>query len=230
MTTIGSSAPWPSVVALVGTDEADEVRIRKLADNVYELDFNGDILELGGQQLAALRFDLRGGDDRFMADEDVDVALWVYGGEGEDFIQGGAGNDALRGGDDDDVVLGGAGDDHLWGGGGNDALYGGDGYDALSDVYGRNRMDGGAGNDQMLVGADMGRPPEAWQNDLVDFDDLMDARANGGWTQDVRATKTAAPYDAPSWCLQSFLPLPASRDAAARRASDDSSDRAEPER
>jgi hypothetical protein len=78
----------------------------------------------------------------------------------------------------------------------------------LSDVYGNNRMNGGAGTDHLLVGADMGRPPEAWHNTLIDYDDLMDERANGGWTQFVRATKTAAPYDAPSWCLHNFLPVP----------------------
>jgi Ca2+-binding RTX toxin-like protein len=207
MTTIGRPAPWIAPVAIVGTDEADMVRIRKLDDNLYEVKFNGETRELSGQQLSALHFDLRGGDDWFIVDDDVDASVWVYGGTGEDWLQGGAGNDYLRGGDDDDQVFGGAGDDHVWGGGGDDALFGEDGNDELSDVYGSNRLDGGAGNDNMFVGTDMGKPASAWRNQLIDFDDLMDSKANGGWWQYVRPTKLAAPYDAASWFLQTYMPV-----------------------
>jgi Ca2+-binding RTX toxin-like protein len=207
MTTISGPSPWPAAGAVVGTDEADTVFVRKIGEDRYEVEFNGEIREISGQQLAALRFDMRGGDDWFIVDDDVNVSVWVYGGSGEDWLQGGAGNDYLRGGDDDDRVFGGAGADHVYGGGGNDELQGEDGNDELSDVYGNNRMDGGAGNDQMLVGLDMGRPPEAWHNTLVDFDDLADARANGGWTQYVRPMKVAGPYFSPSWHLQTYIPL-----------------------
>jgi Ca2+-binding RTX toxin-like protein len=208
MNPISGPGAWPSPVAVRGSNEADTVFVRKLGDDRYEVDWNGEVREYGGAELAALRFDLAGGDDLFIADDDVDVALWVYGGDGDDVIRGGAANDALRGGDGDDTLYGGAGDDSLWGGGGDDELNGEEGNDALSDVYGHNRMNGGAGNDQMIVGADMDRPPEDWRNELVDYDDLVDARINGGWTQFVRATKTAAPYDAPSWYLHNFLPVP----------------------
>ncbi len=208
MTTIGGPTPWPAAGAVVGTDGTDDVHIRRLGDNLYEVEFNGEIRELSGQQLAALRFDLCGGDDWFSVDADVDVSVWVYGGDGEDWLRGGAGNDYLRGGDDDDQIFGGAGDDHVYGGGGNDGLYGEDGNDELSDVYGSNVMDGGAGNDNMLVGTDMGQPAEDWRNTLVDFDDLMDTRANGGWWQYVRPTKVAGPYFSPSWDLQTWQPLP----------------------
>jgi Ca2+-binding RTX toxin-like protein len=208
MTTIGSPTPWPTAGAVVGTDDADDVHIRKLGDNRYEVEFNGEFRELSGQQLAALRFDLRGGDDWFVVDGDVDVGVWVYGGDGEDWLRGGAGNDYLRGGDDDDRACGGDGDDHIYGGGGDDKLYGDAGNDLLSDVYGSNQLDGGAGNDRMLVGLDAGRPPEEWRNTLIDFDDLLDSTANGGWTQHVRPTKVAGPYFSPSWHLHSHMPLP----------------------
>jgi Ca2+-binding RTX toxin-like protein len=208
MTMIGGPSPWPIAGAVVGTDDADDVHIRNLGDDRYEVEFNGEICQLSGQQLSALRFDLRGGDDYFLVDDDVDAGVWVYGGDGEDWLQGGTGNDYLRGGDGDDCVFGGGGDDKLWGGGGDDDLYGEDGNDELSDVYGNNRMDGGAGNDNMLVGADMGQPADVWRNQLVDFDDLMDSKANGGWMQYVRPTKVAGPYFAPSWHLQTYLPVP----------------------
>lgn len=208
MTMIAGPSPWPMAGAVVGTDDADDVHIRKLGDDRYEVEWNGEIRELSGQQLAALRFDLRGGDDWFVVDDDVDVSVWVYGGDGEDWLQGGAGNDYLRGGDGDDRIFGGAGDDMLWGGGGDDALYGEDGNDELSDVYGSNVMDGGAGNDNMLVGTDMGQPEEAWRNTLIDFDDLTDTKANGGWWQYVRPTKVAGPYFSPSWHLQTWQPVP----------------------
>lgn len=219
MTRISNPAP-PLPAAVLGTDEADIVVVRKLEGGLYEIDFNGEISIVTAQQLAAMRFDLRGGDDSFFVDEEVDVGVWVYGGSGEDWIQGGAGNDQLRGGDDDDDVFGGGGNDSVWGGGGNDRLRGEEGNDDLSDVYGRNRLDGGDGNDRMIVGTDMGRPPEAWRNELVDFDDLTDSRLNGGWSQFVRATKTAAPYDSPSWHLHTHQPLPddpQTPDAAKRR-------------
>jgi Ca2+-binding RTX toxin-like protein len=208
VTLIGAPNAWPHPVAVLGTDGDDSVRIRKIGDDLYEADFNGEVFEVSSEQLASMRFDLRAGNDMFISDDEVGVPLWVYGGEGDDLIVGGAGSDLLRGGDGDDVIQGGAADDQLWGGGGNDTLHGGDGNDVLSDVYGANRMNGGDGNDAMRVGADMNRPAQAWRNELVDYDDLLDTRTHGGWTQFVRATKTAAPYDAPSWCLSTFLPQP----------------------
>jgi Ca2+-binding RTX toxin-like protein len=214
MTTISASGAPLSTLAARGSNDADTVFVRKLGEDRYEVDFNGEVCVVSARELAALRFDLAGGDDIFIADEDVDVALWVYGGDGYDVIRGGAANDALRGGDGDDTLYGGGGDDTLYGGGGDDELHGEGGNDALSDVYGHNRMNGGAGNDQMIVGADMGRPAEEWRNELVDHDDLVDERVNGGWTQFVRATKTAAPYDAPSWYLHNFLPMPEEKAAA----------------
>jgi Ca2+-binding RTX toxin-like protein len=217
MTVIGATGAWPNPAAVRGTEGDDSVRIRRLADNLFEIDFNGQVQEVCGEQLAAMRFDLRAGDDKFVCDDDIGVALWVYGGDGEDLIVGGSGKDLLRGGDGDDVIQGGAGDDRLWGGGGNDTLHGGDGNDMLSDVYGVNRMNGGDGNDAMLVGTDMSQPMEAWRNELVDYDDLIDTRNNGGWTQFVRATKTAAPYDTPSWSLHTYLPLPDEPDPLPQR-------------
>jgi Ca2+-binding RTX toxin-like protein len=220
MTTISGPGAPLSPVAWRGSDEADTVFVRKLGDDRYEVECNGEVREYSGRELAALRFDLAGGDDIFIADDDVDVGLWVYGGNGSDTIRGGAAADILRGGDDDDTLYGGDGDDTLYGGGGDDELNGEDGNDALSDVYGRNRMNGGAGNDRMIVGADMNRPPEAWRNELIDYDDLVDERLDGGWWQYVRATKTAAPYDTPSWYLHNFLPLPEDK-AAPRDDKDD---------
>jgi Ca2+-binding RTX toxin-like protein len=206
MVTLSATHPWPAAGAVQGTDQDDVVHVRKIGEDRFEVTFNGRPVEVSREQLAALRFDLRAGDDTFVADSDVDVPLWVYGGDGNDVIVGGAGNDLLRGGDGDDTLIGGAGDDRLWGGGGDDSLQGGAGNDELSDVYGHNRLDGGAGNDTLLVGADASRAPDAWRNQLVDFDDLMDTRRNGGWTQLVRATKTAAPYDALAWAEYDFLP------------------------
>ena len=74
MTTIGIPAPWLAPVAVVGTDGADMVRIRKLGDNLYAVEFNGQTRELSGQQLSALHFDLRGGDDWFIVDDDVQAS------------------------------------------------------------------------------------------------------------------------------------------------------------
>jgi Ca2+-binding RTX toxin-like protein len=81
----------------------------------------------------------------------------IDGGEGSDIINGGAGNDRIEGGDGDDPTLsGGAGSDWIMGGAGVDTLIGGDGDDTLDGGAGLtgitgDRIEGGAGNDSILI-------------------------------------------------------------------------------
>ncbi len=87
---------------------------------------------------------LRGssGDDN-MAGNGGDDSL--DGSGGNDFLLGGVGDDVLFGGSGLDVLIGGDGDDLLWGGGfGNTGI-------AVPDQT-RDDLDGGAGNDSILIG------------------------------------------------------------------------------
>lgn len=98
------------------------------------------------------------------------VALFAYGGEGNDDlhganrrdgIHGGPGHDRITGGEMSDFLDGGRGNDKLEGGDGPDLLFGGDGND---DVFGdegpdqlwlgegRDNGNGGAGNDVVYGG------------------------------------------------------------------------------
>ncbi|MBP0616214.1 hypothetical protein [Jiella mangrovi] len=74
-------------------------------------------------------------------------------GSMDDTLNGGAGDDTLNGGEGDDALGGAGGNDTLNGGGGNDFLSGGDGDDTLNGGDGNDTLDGGAGNDTLNGGA-----------------------------------------------------------------------------
>ncbi|QEI43952.1 Bifunctional hemolysin/adenylate cyclase [Dolichospermum sp. UHCC 0315A] len=67
----------------------------------------------------------------------------LEGGEGDDILYGQGGNDKLYGGDGNDKLYGGEGDDILEGGSGNDILY---------DLFGKNSLKGGLGDDEYTLG------------------------------------------------------------------------------
>lgn len=90
---------------------------------------------------------------------------YIEGGDGSDVINGNAGNDYLIGGKGNDIIYGGAGDDNIGGdaglgdNGGDDKLYGGAGNDQLWDRYGSNLLDGGDGNDDLIIDGDGNNDP-----------------------------------------------------------------------
>ncbi|MEH2212325.1 MAG: calcium-binding protein [Nostoc sp.] len=107
------------------------------------------------------------GNDLLYGDAGDDSLL---GGTGNDSLLGGTGNDTLLGGTENDTLFGGSGDDRLTVGssnldtlGGDQLLYGDDGNDTLSasgyeiryeDTYytsGNNTLNGGAGDDYLIV-------------------------------------------------------------------------------
>ncbi|EIW20876.1 MULTISPECIES: calcium-binding protein, partial [Pelosinus] len=90
---------------------------------------------------------------------------YIEGGDGSDIISGNAGNDYLLGGKGNDTIYGGAGNDNIGGdanlgdNGGDDKLYGGAGNDQLWDRYGSNLLDGGDGNDDLIIDGDQINDP-----------------------------------------------------------------------
>jgi Ca2+-binding RTX toxin-like protein len=75
----------------------------------------------------------------------------LTGGQGDDAIAAGTGNDTVDAGDGNDSVTGGAGSDDLSGGGGDDTLWGGE--PGAGDDHATDYLNGGAGRDEMHVGA-----------------------------------------------------------------------------
>lgn len=95
------------------------------------------------------RFDQFG--NALLADDD-----FLFGEEGEDYLNGSAGHDRLDGGSGNDVLEGGSGHDTLYGGEGddlleggreNDVLFGGEGKDTLLGGSGDDLVEGGQGDD-----------------------------------------------------------------------------------
>jgi Ca2+-binding RTX toxin-like protein len=112
-----------------------------------------DVVRSGG---GALYADGGAGSDRLIGSDAADV---LQGGAGDDDLRGGGGNDYLTGydlgstrtPDDLDLLDGGAGDDQIttWG---TAHIQGGDGNDRiLVPAYAGTTIDGGAGDDTILV-------------------------------------------------------------------------------
>ncbi|MFY8114137.1 MAG: VCBS domain-containing protein [Rhabdaerophilum sp.] len=83
--------------------------------------------------------------------------LHVTGGSGHDSLTGDAGDNILAGGAGEDILQGEAGNDTLRGGAGDDRIDAGDGDDTIIQGIGDgfdSRIDGGAGNDRMIVESD----------------------------------------------------------------------------
>lgn len=81
-----------------------------------------------------------------------DIAMTVYGGEGDDRIFGGSAADQLFGEGGADVIVGGDGADKLVGGDGNDFLEGGSGRDRIFGGLGGDQIEGGEGADWLYGG------------------------------------------------------------------------------
>jgi Ca2+-binding RTX toxin-like protein len=86
-------------------------------------------------------------------DPDVVVVFQVEGTSANDSILGGLANDQLGGGDGDDTIRGGGGNDSLAGGAGDDSLEGGDGNDTLDGGDGADSLEGGDGDDVIVFDA-----------------------------------------------------------------------------
>lgn len=126
---------------------------------------------------AGLRLELGDGEDRNLLSEDLPaLPVTVIGGSGNDILSanndvdnavtldGGEGDDTLNGLRFADTLLGGPGKDTLRGNGGDDTLHGGDGDDHLEpdtypDVVGNDVVDGGPGFDSVKDWASMTTNP-----------------------------------------------------------------------
>jgi Ca2+-binding RTX toxin-like protein len=149
---IMSTSPIGASNTFHGTSGDDSVHISK-ADGLagllglYEVNVNGQTSYMTKQQLENTNFELHGGNDTLVVDENVTADITANGGSGDDDLEGGRGDDLLLGGRGNDVLRGGRGDDALFGGRGHDLLLGGRGNDLLVGGQGFDFLLGGRGND-----------------------------------------------------------------------------------
>jgi hypothetical protein len=80
-------------------------------------------------------------------------AAQLFGGAGNDTLTGGSGNDRLSGDIGNDILSGRGGNDSLFGGAGADTLIGGAGDDTLTGGDGDDFIDGDQGTDVGILGA-----------------------------------------------------------------------------
>ena len=99
---------------------------------------------LGGSGLTDVVVDGGGGND-YVDLTGSDLRLDATGGSGNDTLVGGEANDILRGGSDNDVLTGHGGVDQIFGKSGNDTIN-------WYDDNGSDTVDGGTGDDTLLVG------------------------------------------------------------------------------
>jgi len=93
-------------------------------------------------EVASVHLRTHQGDDIVATSVLVSAPVWVFGGEGNDYVLAGSG---------DDLLVGGAGDDRLYGGPGNDILVGGEGNDYLHGGHGDDIIHGGAGENTLIA-------------------------------------------------------------------------------
>lgn len=114
-----------------GTDGPDSIQFTPGSDRGEIVATLNGVLLGTFSALTRLTAHGRGGDDEIQVAGSIDVATWLYGGEGNDRLKGGAGHDVLDGGAGDDMLVGKQGRDILVGGRGSDRLVGNGGDDIL---------------------------------------------------------------------------------------------------
>lgn len=138
----------------------DDVSVRKVGCNRYEVTVNGETWYLTREQLENAKFDLGSGNDRMVIDDSVDVPLQVEGGDGDDTIINRADGIDIRGGDGDDTIIsqgnrntirGGRGNDRILSVGHGNVIEGGCGWDQIGVLGHFNRVDGGRGVDSVWM-------------------------------------------------------------------------------
>lgn len=107
-------------------------------------------------------------DDRLFGEAGNDA---MQGSAGEDWLDGGDGDDTLQGGLDNDTLIGGNGADVLFGGHGNDVLSGVSLTETGEDTDSSDFLNGGGGDDSILVGS----------NDVVTAGGGADQIVLGDW-------------------------------------------------
>ncbi len=116
-------------LTILGTDGDDSFTLAQTGQ-VLTMTVAGQSFHYSGVARIVAR--MGAGNDTVILLDSVLVPAWIYGGDGDDYLQGGSGDDYLHGGTGNNVLIGGAGNDTLVSlGGGVSQLTGGEGQDVF---------------------------------------------------------------------------------------------------
>lgn len=122
------------------------------SDHLYGEDGNDLLYGAGGTAGADVADFLDGGagDDYIYGGQNAGATEVLIGGSGNDHIYGESGIDEIYGDEGDDYIDAGGDTDLAFGGGGNDEMYGGEGPDELHGNAGDDLISGGSGTDKLI--------------------------------------------------------------------------------
>jgi Ca2+-binding RTX toxin-like protein len=154
----------------------------------------------------------------------------INGGEGNDKITGTSGADTIVARDGDDIVDAGSGDDTISGGQGADVLNGGEGDDRIysynlhEDYYSRpiddglsDKIDGGSGNDRILIGGDS----TVDGGDGDDFVFQYNGNLVSSWTDGINRSRIISIWHPAWWDLLHVTGFPIARPTITGGTGDD---------
>lgn len=150
------------------------------SEHLYGEDGNDVLYGAGGTAGADVADFLDGGagDDYIYGGQNAGATEILIGGMGNDHLYGEAGIDEIYGdngddyidaGGDTDLAFGGAGNDEMYGGEGPDELHGGDGSDLISGGSGTDKLEGEQGDD-ILFGGQGGGVAQGDSDELIGGD------------------------------------------------------------
>jgi Ca2+-binding RTX toxin-like protein len=170
--------PTKSVLVIGGGVSADVIRVRtgdapgSLDVVINEIDYHVPGNSGSASPINRIVVHALAGDDNVHVAGDVNLAVWLYGGAGNDRLKGGAGNDVLLGGDGDDLLVGSNGRDLLIGGMGRDRIVGNADDDIL--IAGRTAFDSEAASLAAILAE--------WSRQGLSYQDrILHLRAGGGY-------------------------------------------------
>jgi hypothetical protein len=176
----------PRIARFHGTEDSEHITIHKVSDGRYMVQIAGlepRYFETDDPYMQ-IGIDARGGNDVIKASPEVDLALVINGGEGDDKIHGGQHGDYINGGGGDDQLFGGNGNDILYGLSGRDTISGDNGADYLDGNAGNDDVNGNGGNDIVIGGVDNDRIQGGGGIDtmitLTGKDTVIDSRSDSG--------------------------------------------------
>ena len=128
-----SFATGGGTLAVTGTDGNDDIHLAVVAGQL-ELRDNGVLIgAFDASQIDTVLVVGGEGDDLLVADNSVAALVYLYGNQGNDYLQGGGGFNVLDGGSEDDTFVGGNGTNFMRGYEGHDMFQGGAGADYVMD-------------------------------------------------------------------------------------------------
>lgn len=141
-------------VRITTTDRADQITIHAGANGQVNARINGKLYELPitrGDIDQTLVINSLGGDDNISIDPDINVAVEVHAGDGNDHISAGGGITKVFAGKGNDVVLMGSGNGVAFGEDGDDLMFAGTGNAMMSGGKGRDKLSASQGPEGRML-------------------------------------------------------------------------------